>query len=146
MNMKKKILIIAIVLLLVGGMFSLTIKPVRNKFIDSMIPQISKTENCYYTDEDIENAIECMKENYKQKDKWVIPVRIYFSEEKSSRMLSTYYLAETTEKENIIVCYCDYIVLKDFAAYSQGLFTGCSGILVRENAETPWDYVDGGWA
>ena len=144
--MKKKILIIAIVLLLLGSVFSLTIKPVRNKFIDSMIPQISKTENCYYTDEDIESAIECMKEHYKKKDKWVIPLRIYFSEEKSSRTLNGYHLAETTEKENIIVCYCDYIVLKDFAAYSQGLFTGCSGILVRENAESPWDYVDGGWA
>ena len=51
--MKKKILIIAIVLLLLGSVFSLSIQSVRNKYIDLMIPQISKTENCYYTDEDI---------------------------------------------------------------------------------------------
>ena len=144
--MKKKILIIALVLILLGSMFSLSIQPVRNKFIDSMIPQISKTENCYYTDEDIESAVKCVKEHYKQKDKWVIPLRFSFSEEKSSRMLSTYYLAETTEKENIIVLYCDYVVLKDFAAYSQGIYPNFAAILARENADSPWEHVDGGYA
>ena len=144
--MKKKILIIALVLILLGSMFSLSIQPVRNKFIDSMIPQISKTENCYYTDEDIESAVKCVKEHYKQKDKWVLPLRFSFSEEKSSRMLSTYYLAETTEKENIIVLYCDYVVLKDFAAYSQGIYPNFAAILARENADSPWEHVDGGYA
>lgn len=144
--MKKKILIIAIVLLLLGSAFSLTIQSVRNKAIDLMIPQISKTEDCYYTDEDIESAVECVKEHYKQKDKWVIPVRFCFSEEDSKRKLKGYYLAETTDKENIIALFCDFIVLKDFAAYSAGIFTDCSAILVRENADSPWEYVDGGYA
>ncbi len=144
--MKKKILIIVIVLLLIGSAFSLTVHPVRNKAIDLMIPQISKTENCCYTDEDIDSAIESMKEHYKIKDKWVIPLRIYFSEEKSNRTLNGYHLAETTGKENIIVCYCDYIVLKDFAAYSRGIFTGCAGIFVRKDVNASWEYVDGGYA
>lgn len=144
--MKKKIVALILIILVVGSAYSLTFQNVRNKYIDLMPAQISKTDSCIYTDEDIDSAIECMKEHYKKKDKWVIPVRIYFSEEKSSRTLSGYYLSETTEKENIIVCYCDYIVLKDFAAYSRGLFTECSGIFVRENAESPWDYRDGGWA
>ena len=144
--MKKKILIIAIVLLLVGGAFSLTIQPVRNKFIDSMIPQVSKTEDCYYTDEDIESAVKCVKEHYKQKDKWVIPLRFSFSEEKSNRTLNGYHLTETTAKENVIVLYCDYVVLKDFAAYSQGIYPNFAAILARENADSPWEHVDGGYA
>lgn len=144
--MKKRIFIIVLVLLIFGSVFSLTLLPVRNKLIDLIIPQITVTDNCHYTDEDIDSAIECMKEHYKIKDKWVIPVRIYFSEEKCNRTLHGYHLAETTDKENLIVCYCDYIVLKDFAAYSAGIFTECSGIFTRQNAESPWEYVDGGWA
>lgn len=144
--MKKKILIIAIVLLLLGSVFSLSIQPVRNKVIDLMIPQITKTENCHYTDEDIESAVKCVKEHYKQKDKWVIPLRFSFSEEKSKRTLNGYHLAETKEKEDIIVLYCDYVVLKDFAAYSQGIYPNFAAILVRENADSTWEYVDGGYA
>ena len=144
--MKKKILIIAIVLLLLGSVFSLSIQPVRNKVIDLMIPQITKTENCHYTDEDIESAVKCVKEHYKQKDKWVIPLRFSFSEEKSKRALNGYHLTETTAKENIIVLYCDYVVLKDFAAYSQGIYPNFAAILVRENADSTWEYVDGGYA
>ncbi len=144
--MKKKILIIAIVLLLLGSVFSLTIKPVRNKFIDSMIPQISKTGDSYYTDEDIDSAIECMKEHYKIKDKWVIPLRIYFSEEKSSRTLNGYHLAETTDKENLISLFCDFYVLEGFGGYSTGIYTGWSEILVREEGTMNWEHVDGGYA
>ena len=50
------------------------------------------------------------------------------------------------QKEDIIVLYCDYVVLKDFAAYSQGIYPNFAAILVRENADSTWEYVDGGYA
>ena len=144
--MKKKILIIALVLILLGGVFSLTIKPVRNKYIDLMIPQISKTENCYYTDEDIESAIELVKERYKEKDKRVILLRLYFDEEQSKKKLKTYHLAETNKKENLISLFCDFYVLEGFGGYSTGLYSGWSEILVREEGTMDWERVDGGYA
>ena len=144
--MKKKILIIAIVLLLLGSVFSLSIQSVRNKYIDLMIPQISKTENCYYTDEDIESAIECVKERYKEQDKRVILLRLYFDEEQSKKKLKTYHLAETNEKENLISLFCDFYVLEGFGGYSTGIYTGWSEILVREEGTMNWERVDGGYA
>lgn len=144
--MKKKVLAIVLVLLILCGICRLTVPAVRNIFIDSMNAEITKTDDCYYTDEDIESAIETVKEFYKAKEWPVVLMRIRFSDDESRKKLMGYHLAETTDKENIITLFCDYIVLDSFAAYSRGIYTGWSAILVRENNTSKWEYADGGYA
>jgi len=145
--MKKKILIaVLIIFVLLSGAVGLDFVNFRNTCIDSIKADITAGEGCYYTDEDIEKAILTVKEIYKNKEWPVLLINIEFDEEESIKKLEGYHLAETTEKENIIAVFCDYIVLKDFAAYSSGYYSGWSAILTRDSKDSEWVFADGGYA
>ncbi len=145
--MKKKILIIVLVIsVILSGVIGFRFVDIRNTYIDSINAKITVSENCCYTAEDIEKAILTVKEIYKSKEWPVMLVNIGFDEEESRRKLEGYHLAKTTEKENIITIFCDYAVLKDFAAYSSGYYSGWSAILTRDSKDSEWVFADGGYA
>lgn len=145
--MKKKILIaVLIIFVLLSGAVGLGFVNIRNACIDTMKAEVTTSEGCYYTDEDIEKAIFTVKEIYKNKEWPVLLMNIEFDEEESRKKLEGYHLAKTTEKENIIVLFCDYVVLKDFAAYSSGYYSGWSAILTRNGTDSEWEFADGGYA
>ena len=65
--MKKKILIaVLIIFLLLSGVVGLGFVNIRNACIDTMKAEVTTSEGCYYTDEDIEKAIFTVKEIYKK--------------------------------------------------------------------------------
>lgn len=147
--MKKKaakIILTILAAVLIFGTVKLTVPYVRNMGIDRIRATVEKAEDCYYSDSDIDSAIKTVKDMYKEKEWPVSLVSVRFSDEKSREKLKGYHLSEKAEKENIIVIFCDYIVLKDFAAYSWGLHTEWSAILLREDENSPWVFVDGGYA
>lgn len=146
MKMLFKFVAVILAVILLCSVIKSTAPTMRNIGIDNIRASVKTLDDCYYTDEDIESAVECVKEHYKAKGGPVFLLRITFSDEKSRKTLNGYYLTETTDKENIIVLYCDYLVLKDYAAYSAGIYTDYAAILARENADSPWEYVDGGYA
>ena len=146
MKLLFKIVAVILAVILLCSVIKKTAPTMRNIGIDNIRASVKTLDDCYYTDEDIESAVKCVKEHYKAKGGPVFLVRITFSDEKSRKTLNGYYLTETTDKENIIVLYCDYLVLKDYAAFSQGIYTDYAAILAREDADSPWEYVDGGYA
>ena len=146
MKMCLKIVAVILAAILLFSVVKSTAPTMRNMGIDSIKASVKTAEDCYYTDEDIESAVECVKEHYKMKEWPVFLLRIKYSDETSRKVLENYYLAETTAKENIIVLHADYLVLKDFGPYSQGIYPDYAAILVRENADSPWERVDGGYA
>lgn len=110
----------------------------RNKRIDAIKPHINQKNNSLYTDEDIESAVNVIKDNFKERDVYVSLFAISF-DESENRLYS-----RGVKDNNTIVFLCDYFVLKDFAAYSKGIFNGYKMILKRENENAPWIIFDQG--
>ena len=119
---------------------------IRNSRIDKIKPSVKREENSVYTDEDIKSAVELIKDNFRKRDVYVSLVKISFDETECNELRDNRSQREKYEDKNIIVFLCDYFVLKDFAAYSKGIYTGWNMTLARENENSPWEIIDQGYA
>lgn len=106
----------------------------RNSRIDSINPKITKKKNSSFSDDEINEAVSIIKGNFKERDIYVELINISFDETKGNQ-----------QKNRIVFC-CDYLVFKDFAAYSQGIYTGWNMILERKTNNSSWEIADQGYA
>ncbi len=152
MKKKKGLIFFLVLCLLISGAIGVCTcifwsKTSRNETISLIKPSISKSENCVYSDEDIEKAVEAIKENFKNIETPVKLLSISFSEKDNDWFWNTdYHLKDDYSERNRIYLQCDYYVLKDEAAWSKGLYKNYGQIMVRENESSPWKIVDGGYA
>lgn len=116
---------------------------IRNKRIDSIKPIIKKSTPCIYDEEDIEKAADLIKTEFKNKDFFVSLYRISFNEDESEKQVGLYAKSINKNTSDVMIFYCDFFVLKDFAAYSKGIYNNWSVILVKENGN--WEIYDQGF-
>ena len=124
-----------------GGLLS----TVRNARIDRLLATVKKTDDCPYSDEDIDSAVRTVKESFQEKPWFVSLQRIWFDEEESESFLDGYHLCERYGKSDIITIGCDYYVYQDEEAWQSGAYDGWSVILTRENKDSEWIIADQGY-
>ena len=118
----------------------------RNNRIDKLKVHAKREEESVYTNEDIESAAEIIKEKKKKKEAYISLSRISFNEEKCNKIRDNSNQREAYNENNIIAFQCDYFVLKDFEAYSKGIYPGWEVVLARENENAPWVIIASGYA
>ncbi|MCI6771256.1 MAG: hypothetical protein MR567_04730 [Oscillospiraceae bacterium] len=118
---------------------------VRNARIDRLLATVKKTDDCPYSDEDIDSAVRTVKESFQEKPWFVSLQRIWFDEEESESFLDGYHLCERYGKSDIITIGCDYYIYQDEEAWQSGAYDGWSVILTRENKDSEWIIADQGY-
>ena len=118
---------------------------VRNARIDRLLAAVKKTDDCPYSDEDIDAAVKTVKNSFQEKPWFVSLQRIWFDEEESESFLDGYHLCERYGKSDIITIGCDYYVYQSEAAWQSGAYDGWSVILTRENKDSEWIIADQGY-
>lgn len=105
----------------------------RDRHINRIKPSVKLRDNTVYTEKDIEDATELIKESFKNKAECVRLLRISFREK------------EIADK-NTMTFLCDYFVIRDFEAYERGLYPGWNVVLEREDESSPWEITNQGYA
>ncbi|MGN1443376.1 MAG: hypothetical protein ACI4XE_05955 [Acutalibacteraceae bacterium] len=118
---------------------------IRNARIDRLLATVKKTEDCPYSDEEIDAAVRTVKDSFQEKPWFVSLQKIRFDEKESESFLGGYHLCERYGKSDIITIGCDYYVYKSEEAWQSGAYDGWSVILTRENKDSEWKIADQGY-
>ena len=118
---------------------------IRNARIDRLLATVKKTDDCPYSDEDIDSAVRTVKESFKEKPWFVSLQKIWFDEKESESFLDGYHLCERYGKSDILTIVCDYYVYQSEGAWQSGAYDGWSVILTRESKDREWEIADQGY-
>ena len=117
----------------------------RNKRIDKIEPIIEKSGACIYSDEDITEAIETIKNDYKSKDDNIGLCSVKFSEIESADFLKDYNGIEQYGKENVIAVFCSYNIYENCDLGEGGYYENRAMVLARDAKTSEWEIIDPGY-
>lgn len=117
----------------------------RNKRIDKIDAVIEKSDDCIYSDEDINKAIETVKDYFKEQKDNVGLCSLKFSESDSEKSLKKNKAVKKYKKENVIVVFCSFNIYESCEYGEYGYYENRAMILARDTDKTEWKIIDRGY-
>lgn len=117
----------------------------RNRRIDCLNPEISTIGGSVYSKNDIDSAIVCVKEHFKNRKNHIGLLKIAYNSVDCDSFRDGYYAIKKYGRKNLIIILCDFTVYRESGGFSTGTYSDWAMILARDSIDRPWRLIDQGY-